>query len=224
MNFVLERLTQPEIEPVTLAEAKRHIKQFAGVTSEDDDITLLIQVAREWVEDYTGRALVDQSWRLTVRQSLPALVGDVVSGYSRPGYSGIVRQAAQGGYYLRRSPILGITKVATLDSSNVATELDASSYVLLDGGSRWPRIMPLNNAWSTATDFLVEYRAGFADRTGSPVTGAEVVPAALIHAVKLVIANFDANREPVNIGNIVTKLPLGIEWLLAGQKCNTGIV
>ena len=61
MNFVLERLTQPEMEVVTLAEMKRHLRLFSSVTDEDADITALIVAAREWVEDYTGRVLVDQT-------------------------------------------------------------------------------------------------------------------------------------------------------------------
>ena len=54
MNFTLERVTQPDIEPVTLDEMKRHLRCFMSVTDEDDDITALIVAAREWIEDYTA--------------------------------------------------------------------------------------------------------------------------------------------------------------------------
>ena len=65
MRYALERVSGPDIEPITLAEAKRHLGEFDDVTTRDDDVSGLIQAAREWVEDYTARALIDQTWRLT---------------------------------------------------------------------------------------------------------------------------------------------------------------
>lgn len=226
MNFVLERVTQPEIEPVTLAEAKRHIRQFVNVTTEDADTEALIQVAREWVEDYTGRAMIDQTWRLNVRpDSGVPIAGDSVSGYSsRPGYYGTMNWLAEGGIYLRRSPVLSILSVATVDAEGVETVLDEGSYLLWNAASKYPILRPRGAAaWNANSTFRVEFRAGFADQLGSPVTGAEVVPAALKHAMKLIIANFDSTRESVNVGNIVTKMPNGIEWLLSSQKCELGM-
>jgi hypothetical protein len=223
--FLLQRLSDPEIEPVTLAEAKKHIKQFANVTNEDDYIEGLIKLAREWVEWYTGCAMVDQSWRVTFSRH-QLINGNSVAGYIAPGYMGsvygqsLINPARM--IYLRRSPVLAITRVATVDAYGVETEVSADEYSLIDEGTKWPRIIPAAGATWTGTDFRVEYRAGFADRTGSPVTGAEVVPPALKHAIKLVLANFDANREPVNVGNIVNKMPLGLEWLLAQHKCDQG--
>lgn len=54
--------TAPAEEPVTLTEAKAHLRQDAS----DDDtlITSLITAARMYVEEYTGRALVTQEWAL----------------------------------------------------------------------------------------------------------------------------------------------------------------
>ena len=223
MNFILERVTQPEIEPVTLAEAKRHIRQFINVTTEDPDVTELIKVAREWVEDYTGRSMIDQRWRLTVQQ-VPAVTGDAVGGYTTPGYySGSVAWSAVDGLLLRRSPVLEIISINTVGVDGAETLVDPATYQLRDRESRWPRVVPLSGAVWTASTFRIVFRAGFADRVSSPVTGAEVVPAVLKHAVKLIIANFDQNREPVNVGNIVNELPLGIKWLLASQKCDLGM-
>ncbi len=221
LNFLLQRLVDPEIEPVTLAEAKRHIKQFANVTSEDADITEWIKLAREWVEDYTGRAMVDQTWRLSVsRDQLPVSVNTVDYDYSR----GLLMCPPSQSVYLRRSPVLAITKLATVDrTTNIETVLDPSEYILWDEGTRWPRVVPATGATWGASDFRVEYRAGFADRTGSPITGAEVVPSALKHAIKLILGNYDANRELVNIGNIVNELPLGLSWLLGSEKCDLGM-
>lgn len=223
MRFVLERVSEPEIEPVTLTEAKRHIRQYASVTAEDADVTSLISLAREWVEDYTGRIMVDQTWKQTVFQTdRSALVsGDRVGGYSRPGYSGSFRWS-DNSLLLKRSPVLGIVSVKVIDLAGAETVVDPDSYVLRESDSKYPRLIAVSGTSWTTEDFVVEFRAGFADRDSSPQTGAEVVPATLKHAIKLILANFDQNRDLVNIGNIVTELPLGLKWLLASQKADSG--
>ena len=56
----LTRQTPPAVEPVTLSEAKAHLR----VDSTDDDayIATLITAAREWVEAYLDRTLVHTQW------------------------------------------------------------------------------------------------------------------------------------------------------------------
>jgi len=56
----LVRQTQPAVEPVTLAEAKAHLR----VDTADDDtyIAGLVRAAREWVEQYLDRTLVNTQW------------------------------------------------------------------------------------------------------------------------------------------------------------------
>lgn len=63
-NIVGEEKTESGTEPVTLDEAKKHIK----VTFTDDDsyITLLIKAAREAVENFTGLSLIEKDIVLTV--------------------------------------------------------------------------------------------------------------------------------------------------------------
>ena len=54
--------TAPSTEPVTLADAKVHLRTVTGDTSEDAAvITPLIQAAREYCENVTGRALAAQT-------------------------------------------------------------------------------------------------------------------------------------------------------------------
>lgn len=59
----LKRLTAPAVEPVTLAEAKAHIR--VDTSTDDTLIAGYITTAREWTEDYLDRALVTQ--RLVMR-------------------------------------------------------------------------------------------------------------------------------------------------------------
>lgn len=58
-----ELVTGPAAEPVTLDEAKAHLRVDGD--DEDDYITSLIVAARQAAEAYTRRALITQTWRHT---------------------------------------------------------------------------------------------------------------------------------------------------------------
>ncbi|HEX3674032.1 MAG TPA: head-tail connector protein [Rhizomicrobium sp.] len=58
----LELVTPPAVEPVTLDEAKAHLK--VDTTDDDALITNLIGAARARAEWHTGRAFITQSWML----------------------------------------------------------------------------------------------------------------------------------------------------------------
>ncbi len=57
-------ITPPAGEPVTLAEAKLHLKLDGD--AEDALVTTLIAAARLLVEAASGRMLIEQSWRLVL--------------------------------------------------------------------------------------------------------------------------------------------------------------
>ena len=56
----LTRATGPAVEPVTLAEAKTHLR--VDGTASDTEITAMITAAREWCEQYLDRTLVHTQW------------------------------------------------------------------------------------------------------------------------------------------------------------------
>ena len=60
----LKRLTEPAVEPVTLAEAKKHLR----VEHDADDalITASIVAAREWCETYLDATLIHTQWQMTL--------------------------------------------------------------------------------------------------------------------------------------------------------------
>ncbi len=200
MKFILERVSEPDIEPVTLAEMKRHLKCFDSVTDEDDDIAALITVAREWAEAYTGRAMIDQSWRLTIDQH-GYLAGDDVGG--RPGYcSGRFQWARVGEIMLRKAPALAITSFVTVDANGVETAVDVDTYELREADSKWPRIVALSGATWTTGAMRITFRAGFADRLGSPQEDATVVPQRFKQAIKLYVeAHYD--RDPAMMERLI---------------------
>lgn len=206
MQFALERTSGPAFEPVTLAEMKLHLRTYASDTSEDALISSLITAAREWAENFTGRALVDQTWRLTLRRH-HIVTGDIVGGFRiGPGVP-FVPGFYYGNFFwhldarqilLRKAPVLAITSVVSLAQDGTEATVDASTYQLREPMSKWPMLAALNNATWPCSDMRITFRAGFADTTGSPQTGAEVVPERYKSAIKL-YAQAIYDRDPANI-------------------------
>lgn len=192
MRFTLERISNPAIEPVTLAEIIQHVREYSSAPQSTlDQLTSLIVAGREWAEDYTGRALVDQQWRLAIGDYVAPSTTVVPDDQSRNW-----APTVDGSLLLYKSPVLAITSFVSVDTAGVETEIDASTYELRDGGSKWPRVMPLSGASWTAGPLRIVFRAGYADQTGSPQTGAEVVPERFKQAIKLwVEANWDRDDK-----------------------------
>src|SRR5436190_14395629 len=57
---LLTLIAAPSFEPISLAEAKLHLK--SETTDDDALIGTIIAAARELAEQRTGRALIDQRW------------------------------------------------------------------------------------------------------------------------------------------------------------------
>jgi uncharacterized phiE125 gp8 family phage protein len=58
----LVRATEPAVEPVTLAEAKAHLR--VDVSDDDSLISAIIKAAREFCEEYLDRTLVHTQWTM----------------------------------------------------------------------------------------------------------------------------------------------------------------
>lgn len=218
MRFVLERLSEPEIEPVTAAEFVRNVGEFpAAATERADDIARLIASAREWVEHDTGRALIDQSWRLTITDG----VGAIYDPVQRPppvGYYTGQTGPRVGEILLMRSPVLAITSFVTVDAAGDETAVDAATYELREADSKWPRLVGLDGTtWGTGT-FRIVFRAGYANRVASPQEDASVVPdrfkqAILLHAQ----AHYDLDEK------LMDKLLAAAEGLITPERCHFGL-
>lgn len=60
----LTRASQPVVEPVSLSDAKTHLR--VDSETDDDHILALITAAREWCENYTQRTFVHTQWTMTM--------------------------------------------------------------------------------------------------------------------------------------------------------------
>ena len=140
--MALKLVTAPTTYPVTLAEAKLHCR----VDGTDDDalITALITSATEMCEQQTGRALMTQTWLLTLDE-FPTEIE------------------------LTRVPVQSISSVTYTDTAGATQTLSTgSNWRLLDLGDfsmarivpvygyTWPATRAQNNVVS------VQYVAGYA--------------------------------------------------------------
>lgn len=216
MRFTLERVSNPDIEPVTNAEFVRNVGEFAAAaTTRADDITRLIASAREWVEHETGRALIDQSWRLTITDGVGAIYDPVQE--PQKCYTGKTGPRA-GEILLMRSPVLAITSFVTVDAAGAETAVDDATYELREADSKWPRLVGLNGTTFGSGTFRIVFRAGYANRVASPQEGASVVPdrfkqAILMHAQ----AHYDLDEKVMGI------LLDTAGRLIAPERCHFGL-
>lgn len=104
MNYSIA--TAPTTEPVTLADAKMHIKAITGDTTEDAAIiTPLITAAREYCENITGKALVAQTI-----EAYPDRFTNII--------------------VLPRPPVTSVTSIKYTDDDGTETTMDAGDYLV----------------------------------------------------------------------------------------------
>lgn len=179
-------ITAPTEEPVTLEEAKLHLR--VDLPEDDELIEGLIAAARQWVEHYARRALVTQTWELR---------GDCWPGAE---------------IYLPWPPLASVTSVKGTDEDGNETTVSASNYVV-DTGSEPGRVALKSTGNWPATDvrpggFAVRYVAGYG--------AAAAVPRVFKQSILLLVGHLYENREEVTAvsGVVPAVVPLGAKMLL----------
>ncbi len=179
----LQLVTAPTEEPVTLVEAKLHLR----VDFSDDDllITALIAAARQAAETLTGRQLVTARWKYILDSFPgPSLMG-VPAGrpFTLPGHAILIPKA----------PVQSIVSIdymdmnrttQTMPSANYATDLACEpGRITPIFGQIWPINLPEIGAVSVTFD------AGYG--------GAGDVPEGIKSWIKLRVGSLYQNREEV---------------------------
>jgi uncharacterized phiE125 gp8 family phage protein len=181
--------TPPTGEPITLAEAKTHLRVDADAAAEDALISGLITAARQHVEDVCERAVLLQSWTLRLDAFPRVCLGDV-----RASERGDDRIFLPGGL------VSEVTSVKYTDSDGIEQTLGTGAYIA-NLPSDPARISPAYGIdWPTARkqreSVTVVYKVGYAD--------AASVPAALKAAMLLIVGDLYANREASVAGQPLT--------------------
>lgn len=185
----LDLVTAPAVEPVSLADAKAHLR--VDGTDENSLITALIVAARQFVENHCEIALVTQ----TLRMTLPAFADAI---------------------QLERPPVVGITQIEYVNTAGtVVTVLNADNNLWrLSAGPMRPIVTPYFNAsWpdtAAVPDAVkITYTAGY----GAAATD---VPQAIRQAMLLLIGHWYKTREAA--GPALADAPFAVTALLAPYK------
>jgi uncharacterized phiE125 gp8 family phage protein len=171
----LKLIIPPATGPVTLAEAKQHLN--VNVADFDALITRYIGSATTEVENWLGRALVDQTWELSLdtfppnemRIPKPPLIQIVSINYDN-----------EIGDEITLAP-----SAYTVDLEKV----DGYGWILPDG--TWPATFDGINS------VRVRYRAGYLNHASPP---AMAVPDDIRHAVLLGVEDAFDTRGTISIG------------------------
>jgi len=130
-------LAGPAVEPVTLAEAKAHLRIDAD--DEDDLVGALIVAARVAAETEIRRVMIEQSWRA------------VVEGWPAAGVE------------LPVQPALSVDAVRAVDADGAATPLDEEDYAFDISDGSVELINPVTGTKHYEIDFSAGYGVAGAD-------------------------------------------------------------
>lgn len=176
---MLQLITAPTAEPVTLAEARAHLKE--PEVSDDPMIVAMITAARERAEAETRRQLMSATWDLHL-DAFP--VEDVI--------------------VLPRPPLQSVTHVKYYDADGVQQTLSSALYhvdavseparIVLVDGEDWPDTEERPNA------VTVRFVAGYQDAYDVPAATAATVPAAIRQWLLLQVGAMYENRQAADGG------------------------
>jgi uncharacterized phiE125 gp8 family phage protein len=198
----LKQIEQPEVEPITLSEAKIHLRVTHDL--EDDLIESLIQVARERCELISNRSYVQQKWRLSF---------DCWSDFP---------------FDLPRPPLIEVEKIEYKDEDGDVSEWDSDNYIV-DSESFVPKIyladkyelpaFPSINLYP-ANAIQVTYTAEYEpDESGEETDYTANIPERYKHAIKLLIGEwYEFREEIVGTGAVPKSIPDGVKSLLGGDR------
>ena len=182
------RKTEPSVEPVILAEAKKHLRIEDDWAEDDAYITALISVARRTVEDHTGRTLID-----------------TVFVFNFPFW--------QTCFELPRGNVSSVEKVEYRDEDAVLVELAADQYRLSPAGDGESYLVATGAF--TAPELhedIVNDRIQITAKAGYGADATKV-PQPLKQAILYMIAHLYDMRAPVMAGATPTAVPFTVNAL-----------
>lgn len=193
MKYSLNQSTAPTAEPVTLAEAKSHLR----IEHDAEDVTIqaYVQAAREEVETYLNRQLMTATWDLYL-DAFPI------------GRSPLL---------LPKNPVQSVTSITYTDPDSGAQTFSSASYssdvyseparIVLKDTAQWPEVLSVPNV------VKVRFVAGY--------TSAYLVPAKIKAAILLILSRL-WERSPDGMSdaaiNLLTTANMGDEFSQYGQS------
>ena len=189
IRYALTQVTPPTVEPITLDEAKLHLR----VEGDDEKalIETLIAAARRQAESYMGRALISQVWDMDMDRF------------------------PRGEIEVPRPPLRAVESIAYLDPQGATQTIPIADYrvdskrepgrVTPADGEAWPATLAVTNA------VTVRFAAGYGD-------AADDVPEDIRQAILLIVGRLYAHREDVVQGAPLHTLSRGSESLMGPYR------
>jgi uncharacterized phiE125 gp8 family phage protein len=177
MPLSLQQIVPPLVEPVTVQEAKLHLR--IEQTDEDTLLAHYISAAREDIELYTRRQLLPATWVLGL-DTLTAVI------------------------QIPRPPLLAVVGMEYYDEAGVLVPIDSDTY-RVDAYSEPARLWwTRTEAWpvlprEALTGVLMTYQAGY--------RSAAHIPASIKQAMLLLVGDFYEHREArLDMGGSVSRI------------------
>lgn len=188
----LKLITPPIVEPITLNEAKRHLRIGLDESDEDGDILDLISVAREYCEGTQKKVYNTQTWQLTL-DSFPQMPIKI----PKPPFQtleNVVYKDVNG-------------NEVNMALNNFAVDNDSEQgRITFAPYKSWPSV----NLWPiSAVKF--KFKAGYGD---DPVN----VPEKVKQAMKLLIGYWYENREAAVSGTVSREVEFSVNALLGFDR------
>lgn len=187
MQGSLTQTIAPAIDPLSVADAKKHLNLATEHTEDDAYITDLITVAVGVAQTFTNRQFISATYVLRL-DAFPTEI------------------------HPPKPPLASVTSITYTDAGGTSQTLAASKYQV-DIYSMPARIRPAYGEWWPATRpdtygaVILTYIAGY----GSV---ASAVPLRIRQALKAIVATLYEHREPVITGLSVERIPETAERLL----------
>lgn len=169
-------VTEPEAEPISLAEARDWLKMGSS-TANDAIITGLVTAARQHIEIVFGAALVTQTWDY-LADAFPT-----ADDWSE--------------FRFAINPISSITHVKYYDDAGTLQTWSSANYIL-DAGGQIPRLGLAYNATFPASQIRLN---SIQIRVVAGYGAAASVPEDVKTALKLLLSMWHENREDMPLSN-----------------------
>lgn len=186
-------------DPVTLAEARVHLRLPSNIDSDEQaEITRMISVATEWVESFTNRAWTS---------------GTKVAYFDAFPSSSIRKNL---GLFLPFSKISSITSITYYDNDYSQQTVSSSDYRLVNADNRAYVYPAMGGVWPTDVSNEPHHIA-----VTYAVDGTQNVPSSVKQAVLLIVGSLYEYREDGvidNAGLALVKAPQAAKDLLSPYR------
>ena len=187
MKYII--VAEPTTEPITIDEAKQFLRLLPDDNSEDNFISGLITAAREYCENFTGRALATQTIAMYLDE-IPVSVE------------------------VPMPPLQSVDKIDVIDADKIVHELISGADYLVDSGEV-SSIIFMDSAKEVVAQL---YPVNPVQITCTVGYGANI-PVGIKHAMLLLVAHWYENREAVATnGEVGERIALGVRSLCLQYK------